>query len=103
MKIDQSNTPLNLAGRNNENTENHATRCHESLTIWGKFGPKTKYPFSNIATRSSPNTLNWESAKHACLDRKNFTKTPLPAKVMQDLQRWSEDELSIEKQEQKTQ
>ena len=26
---------------------------------------------SNIATNSTPNNLNWENAKHACLDRKN--------------------------------
>ena len=44
-------------------------------------------PLSNVATSSSPNNLNWESAKHACLDRKNITKPPLPAEVMHDLQR----------------
>ena len=52
---------------------------------------------SNVATSSSPNNLIWEIAKHACLDRRNFTKLPLPAEVMHDLQRWSEDELSIKR------
>ena len=60
-------------------------------------------PLSNLATYSSPNSLNWENAKHACLDLKNFTKPPLPAEVMHDLQRWSEDEVSINKRYQKLQ
>ena len=60
-------------------------------------------PLSNVATSSSPNNLNWENAKHACLDRKNLTKPPLPAEVMHDLQRWSEDEVNINKKDQKLQ
>ena len=62
-------------------------------------GRKPNTPLSNIATNSSPNNLNWENAKHACLDRKNLVKPPLPAEVMHDLERWSEDEVQIRKKE----
>ena len=41
--------------------------------------------------------MNWENAKHACIDRNNLTKPPLPAEVMHDLERWSEDEVQIRK------
>ena len=58
-------------------------------------GRKPNTPLSNTATNSTPNNLNWENAKHACLDRKNLTKPPLPAEIMLDLQRWSEDEVKI--------
>ena len=50
-----------------------------------------------MATNNSPNKLNWESAKLACLDRNNLTKPPLPAEIMHDLQCWSEDEVQIQK------
>ena len=62
-------------------------------------GRKPNTPLSNIATNSTSNNLNWEGAKHACLDRKNLTKPPLPAENMHDLQRWSEDEVQIQKKE----
>ena len=58
-------------------------------------GRKPKTPLSNVATNSSTNNQNWESAKHACLDKKKLTKPPLPAKIMHDLQRWSEEEVCI--------
>ena len=60
---------------------------------------KPNTPLSNVANSSSPNNLNSESAKHACLDRKILTKPPLPAEVMHDLQQWSEDEVNINKRE----
>ena len=60
-------------------------------------GRKTNTPLSNITTNSSPNNLNWENAKHACLERKNLTHSPKPAEIMHDLQIWSEDELSIKR------
>ena len=60
-------------------------------------GGEPNTPLSNIATNSSPKNLNWESAKHACLYRKNLTKPPLPTEVMHDLERWSEDEIHIRK------
>ena len=60
-------------------------------------------PLSNLATNSSPENLNWKNAKLACLDRKNLTKPPLSAEVLHDLQRWSEDEGSINKRDQKPQ
>ena len=58
-------------------------------------GRKPNTPLSNIATSSTQNDLHWENAKHACLDRKNLTKPALPAEIMHDLQRWSEDEVSV--------
>ena len=61
---------------------------------------KPNTPLSNLATTSSPANLNWENAKHACLDRKNLTKPPLPAEIMLDLQHWSEDKVSINKRQQ---
>ena len=64
-------------------------------------GRKPNTPLSNVATSSSPNNLNWESAKHACSDRKNHKKPPLLAEIMHDLQWWSEDEVSIRRQETK--
>ena len=66
-------------------------------------GRKPNKPLSNVATSSWPNNLNWKSAKHACLDRKNLTKPPLPAELMHDLKRWSEDEFKINKSEPKLQ
>ena len=66
-------------------------------------GRKPNTPLSDVANNSSPNNLDWESAKHACLDRKHLTKPPLPAEVMHDLKRWSEDEVSINKREPKLQ
>ena len=60
-------------------------------------GGKTNTPLSNITTNSSPNNLNWETAKHACLDRKNLTHPPIPAELMHDLQKLSEDELCIKR------
>ena len=58
-------------------------------------GRKPNTPLSNIATSSTPNNLNWENAKQAYLYRKNLTKPPLPAETRHDLQRWSEDEVSV--------
>ena len=75
MRIDKTNTP--------------------HPTFEAHLGRKPNTPLSNIATNSTPNNLNWENAKHACLDRKNLTKPPLPAEIMHDLQRWSEDEVTV--------
>ena len=58
-------------------------------------GQKANTTLTNIATISSPNNLNWENAKHACLDWKNLIHPPIPAEIMHDLQKWSEDEVSI--------
>ena len=60
-------------------------------------GRKPKTPLSKIATNSSPINLNWESAKQACLDRKNLTTPPKPTEIMHDLQRWPEAEIQIQK------
>ena len=103
MKIDQSKTPYKLAS---DVAEILKSRRNKTLRITThgvtKFSPfvahmgrKPNTPLSNIATNSSPNNLNWEGAKHACLVRKNLTKPPLPAEVMHDLELWSEDEVQI--------
>ena len=62
-------------------------------------GRKPNTPLSNIATSSTQDNINLENAKYACLDRKNLTKPLLPAEIMHDLQKWSEDEVSIKKKE----
>ena len=49
-------------------------------------GRKRKTHLPSVATTSSSNNLNWENAKHSCLDRKNLTKPPLPVEIMHDLQ-----------------
>ena len=58
-------------------------------------GQKANTLLSNITTNSSPNNLNWENAEHACLDRKNLIHPPIPAEILHDLQKWSEDEVNI--------
>ena len=64
---------------------------------------KPNTPLSNLATTSSPNNFNWESAIHACLDRKKVTKPPLPDEIMHDLPHWSEDEVSTNERQQQSQ
>ena len=100
MKADQSNTPYKLASDVAEIIKTLTITPHGVTKISSfetHMGRKPNTPLSNIATNSSSNNLNWESAKHACLDRKNLSKPPLPAEVMHDLQRWSEDEVQIQK------
>ena len=50
-------------------------------------GRKANTPLSNITTNSSSYNLNWENAKHACLDMKNLIHSQIPAEIMHDLQR----------------
>ena len=100
MKINQSNTPYKLASDVAEIIKTLIITPH-SVTNFSPFeadmGRKPKTPLSNIAANSSPNNLNCESAKQAYLDQTNLTKPPLPAEVMHDLERWSEDEVKIRK------
>ena len=102
MRMDQSNTPFKLASDVAEIMKTLRITPY-GVTKFSPFeahmGRKPNTPLSNIATKSLPNDLNWESAKHACLDRKNLTKTPSPAEVMHDLERWSEDEIQVRKKE----
>ena len=58
-------------------------------------GRKASLPLLIIATINSPNILNWENAKRACLDRKSLLHPPIPAEIMHELQKWSEDEITI--------
>ena len=77
MKMDQTNTPYKLASDVAELIKTLRITPH-SVTKISRFeahmGRKPNTPLSNVATSSSLNNLNWESAKHACLDRKNLTK-----------------------------
>ena len=102
MRIDQTNTPYKLASDVAEITKTLRITPHD-VTKFSPFeahmGRKPNTPLSNIPTNSSPKNLNWENAKHACLDRKNLEKPPLPAEVLHDLERWSEDEVQIRKKE----
>ena len=91
MKKEQSNTPYKLASDVAKMIKTLRITPHGVTKISpfeARMGRKPNTPLSNIATNSSPNNLNWESAKHACSDRKNFSKPPLPAEFMHDLQRY---------------
>ena len=82
MKIDQSITPYKLPSDVAEIIKTLRITPHgvtKVSSFEAHLGRKPKTPLSNITANSSPNNLNWESAKHACLDRKNITKPPLPA------------------------
>ena len=98
MRIYKTNTPYRLASDVAEIMKTLRITSHGVTQISpfeAHMGRKPNTPLSNIATNSTPNNLNWENAKHACLDRKNLTKPPLPAEIMLDLQRWSEDDVTI--------
>ena len=56
---------------------------------------KANTPLPNTTKNSSALNINWENAKYACLDRKNLIHHPIPAEIMHDLQKWSEDEVHI--------
>ena len=99
MRIDKTNTPYKLAS----DVAEIIKTLHSVTKISSFEAHKISTPLSNVATSSSPNNLNWENAKHACLDRKNLTKPPLPADAMHNKQRWSEDEVNINKRDQKLQ
>ena len=103
MRIDKTNTSYKLASDVAQIIEPLRITPH-SVTKISPFdahmGRTPNTPLSNLATNSSPNNLNWENAKPACLDRKNLTKPLLPAEVMHDLQRWSADEVSSNKRDQ---
>ena len=104
MRIDKTNTPYKLVSDVAENIKTLRITPHSVTKISpfeGHMVRTPNTPLSNVATSSSPNNLNWENAKHACLDRKNLTKPPLPVEVMHDLQRWSEDQVNINKRDQK--
>ena len=98
MRIDSANKPYKLASDVAEIIKTLRITPH-GVTKISPFeahsGRKPNTPLSNLATTSSPTNLNWENAKHACLNRKNLTKPPLPAEIMHDLQQRSEDEVSI--------
>ena len=83
MKIDQTNTPYKLASDVAEIIKTFRITPH-SVTKISPFeahlGRKPNTPLSNVATSSSTNNLNWESAIHACLDRKNLQSRHYPPK-----------------------
>ena len=103
MRIDKSNTPYKLASdvagiiKTLRITPHGVTK----ISLFGAhMGRTPNIPLSNIAKTSSPNNLNWDNAEHACLDQKYLTLPPLPAEIMHDLQRWSEDEASANRRSQ---
>ena len=103
MRTDPANTPYKLASDVAEIIKTLRLTPHGVTKISpfeAHMGRKPNTPLSNLATTSSPTNLNWENAKHACLDRKNLTTPPLPAEIMHYLQQWSEDEVSINKRQQ---
>ena len=106
MRIDKTITSYKLASDVAEILKTLRITPHSVTKISpleAHMGRKPNTPLSNVATSSSPNNLNWESAKHACLDQKYLTKPPLPAEGMHDLQRLSEDEVNINEREPKLQ
>ena len=88
MRIDKTNTSYKLASDVAEIIKTLRITPHRVRKISqfeAHMGRKPNTPLSNIAIRSTPNNLNWENAKYACLDRKNLKKPPLPAEIMHDL------------------
>ena len=96
IRINQSNTQYKLASDVAELIKILRITPHGITNISPFEANKSLYP------TSSPNNFNWENAKHACLNRKNLTKPPLPAEIMHDLQQWSEDEVSVNRRSQMT-
>ena len=69
MRIDKTNTSYKLASDVAEIPKTLRITPHSVTTISpleAHMGRKPNTPLSNVATSSSPNNLNWESAKHAC-------------------------------------
>ena len=98
MRIDKTNTPYRLASDIASFIKTLKITPHGVTKISpfeAHMGRKPNTPLSYVATSSSPNNLNWENAKHACLDRNNLKKSPFPAEIMHDLHRWSEDKVCI--------
>ena len=98
LRIDKTNTPYWLASDATEIKKTLRITPHGVTKISpfeANMGRKPNTPLSNIATSRTPNNFDWENTKHAFLDRKNLTKPPLPAEIMHDLQRWSEDEVLV--------
>ena len=98
MRIDKTNTPYRIASYVAEIIKTLRITPHGVTKISpfeAHLGRKPNAPLSNIATNSTPNNLNWENAKHVCLDRKNLEKPPLPAEIMHDLKKRSEDEVTV--------
>ena len=71
MRIDKKNTPYKFASDVAE-TIKTLRITPDSVTKISPFdahmGRKPNTPLPNVETSSSPNNLNWESAKDACLD-----------------------------------
>ena len=98
MKNDSNKTPFKIASSVAEIRKTLRITPHGTTNITPfevHMGRKANTPLSNITTKSSPSNLIWENAKHACLDRKNLTHPPIPAEIIHDLEKWSEDELCV--------
>ena len=98
MKIDSKNTPFRLASDVAEIIKTLRITPHGVTKITpfeAHTGRKANTPLSNIATKNSPNNLNWENTKHACLDRKSLLHHSIPSEIRHELQKWSEDEITF--------
>ena len=81
MKIDKTNTPYRNASDVVKIIKTLRIISHGVTKISpfeAHLGRKPNTLPSNIATNSTPNNLNWENAKHACLDRKNLKSRHYP-------------------------
>ena len=68
------------------------TEAEEDTPLFGKISNVyCEYALSPLPRKNTANSAH--SLRR--LDRKNLTETPLPAKIMHDLRRWSEAEVSI--------
>ena len=100
MRIDENHTPFKLASDVAKNIKRKRITPHGITKITpfeAHMGRKANILLYKIATNSSPNNLNWENAKHACLDRKFLLHPPIPAGILHDLQKWSEDKVTIKR------
>ena len=73
MRIDVANTPYKIASDVAKKIKTlritpHGITKFSLCKVHKSRKPNT--PLSIVTTTSSPNNLNWQNAKHACLDRK---------------------------------
>ena len=86
MKIDPTKSPFKIASSVAVMIKTLQVTPHKVTKIppfEAHMGRKAKTPLSNITTKKTTNNLNWDNAKHACLDRKNLTHPPILAEKNQ--------------------
>ena len=60
-------------------------------------GRKVNNPLSNKATNSSPDNLIWEKRQTRLFRWENLMQPTIPAEIMSDLRKWSEDEIRVKR------